>query len=37
MTMNKCLELKSFDTANTINTGMNLGMDIVNQKAEVES
>jgi len=27
---------KALDTANTINTGMNLGMDIVNQKAEVD-
>ena len=27
---------KALDTANTINTGINLGMDIVNQKAEVD-
>ena len=27
---------KALDTANTINTGMNLGMDIVNQKAKVD-
>ena len=27
---------KALDTANTINTGMNLGMDIVNQKEEVD-
>ena len=36
MTMKQMFRIKkALDTANTINTGINLGMDIVNQKAKL--